>query len=162
MKLNVLEYKGYQGSVEVSVEDNVLHGKILHIVDLVTFEADTPEGLKAAFEEQVEEYLEFCEEEGVEPDKPYKGSFNVRLGPDLHRDLAIAATREGLGINETLKRLVEAWLRDCPSGGFQLAMHHHSHEHFHAPTIDEDTYRGTVDYSINPAPRPEVTLRMVQ
>lgn len=67
-----LEYKGYQGSVEVSLEDNVLHGKILHIVDLVTFEALTPDGLRQAFETQVDEYMEFCENEGVVPDKPWQ------------------------------------------------------------------------------------------
>jgi predicted HicB family RNase H-like nuclease len=75
-----MEYKGYQGSIEVSLEDNVLHGKILHIVDLVTFEAQTPDGLRQAFEGEVDEYLTFCEEEGVAPDKPFKGTFNVRVG----------------------------------------------------------------------------------
>ena len=60
-----LEYKGYQGSVEVSLEDDVLHGKILRITDLVTFEATTPKVLRRAFEQQVDEYLAFCEEEGV-------------------------------------------------------------------------------------------------
>ena len=58
-----LEYKGYQGSVEVSLEDSVLHGKILRITDLVTFEAQTPDGLRQAFKQQVDEYLIFCEEE---------------------------------------------------------------------------------------------------
>ena len=66
-----LEYKGYQGSVEVSLEDDVLHGKILRITDLVTFEAKTPDGLRQAFEQEVDEYLVFCEEEGVAPDKPF-------------------------------------------------------------------------------------------
>jgi predicted HicB family RNase H-like nuclease len=68
---NFLEYKGYQGSVEVSLEDDVLHGKILRITDLVTFEAKTPDGLRRAFEQQVNEYMGFCEDEGVVPDKPF-------------------------------------------------------------------------------------------
>ena len=72
---NTLEYKGLQGSVEVSLEDDVLHGKILRIVDLVTFEAQTPEGLRQAFETQVDEYMEFCEEEGVVPDNPFSGGW---------------------------------------------------------------------------------------
>ena len=70
----MMEYKGEQGSVEVSLEDNVLHGKILHIVDLVTFEAQTPEGLQQAFKQEVDGYLAFCEEEGVAPDKPTEPS----------------------------------------------------------------------------------------
>jgi len=60
---NLLEYKGCQGSVEVSLADGILHGKILRITDLVTFEAQTPEGLRRAFKQQVDEYLIFCEEE---------------------------------------------------------------------------------------------------
>jgi len=76
---NLPEYKGLQGSVEVSLGDNVLHGKILHIVDLVTFEAETPEGLRQAFETQVDEYLIFCSEEGVAPDKPFSGTEDADL-----------------------------------------------------------------------------------
>jgi predicted HicB family RNase H-like nuclease len=160
MKPNVLEYKGYQGSIEVSLEDNVLHGKILHIVDLVTFEAQTPEGLQQAFEEQVDEYLAFCEEEGVSPDKPFSGTFNVRLGPELHRELALAASREGLTINVTLKRVVETWLRDCPDG-FRVVHHHnHMHEHFHTPAPEADTFRGGIDFNLSDQPRPK--LRVIQ
>ena len=71
---NLPEYKGLQGSVEVSLEDNVLHGKILHIVDLVTFEAQTPKCLQRAFKQEVDEYLAFCEEEDIAPDKPTEPS----------------------------------------------------------------------------------------
>lgn len=160
MKPNVLEYRGYQGSIEVSLEDDVLHGQVLHIVDLVTYEAQTPEGLRQAFEEQVNEYLAFCEEEGVSPDKPYSGTFNVRLGSPLHRKLAIVAAREGLGINETLKKVLEAWLRDCPDG-FQVVHHHsHMHEHFYTQESDADTYRGELDFPIRQ--RNTATLRLVQ
>lgn len=160
MKPQVLEYRGYQGSVECSIEDGVLHGKILHIVDLVTFEAETPVGLKQAFEESVDDYLETCVEEGVDPDKPYSGTFNVRVGPELHRKLALVASREGLGINETLKKVLETWLRECPDG-FQVVHHHnHMHEHYHAPAPEADTYWGEIDISLTDQPRPD--LRVVQ
>ena len=65
---NVLKHKGLQGSVEVSLEDSVLHGRVLCIDDLVTFEAKTPDGLRQAFEQQVDEYLAFCEEESAAPE----------------------------------------------------------------------------------------------
>lgn len=160
MKPKVLEYKGYQGSIEVSLEDNVLHGKILHIVDLVTFEAQSPEALRHAFEQEVDEYLAFCEEEGVDPDKPFSGTFNVRLGPDLHRQLVLAASREGMGINETLKRITETWLRDCPDG-FRVVHHHnHMHEHFHAAAEEDNTYRGGINFNLADQPRRE--LRVIQ
>lgn len=143
MKTKVLEYKGYQGSIETSVEDNVLHGKILHIVDLVTFEGQTPLELKQAFEEQVDEYLEFCREEGVAPDKPFKGTFNVRIGEENHKNLALAASRAGISLNDTVTRIINAWLDECPDG-FSVK-HHHTHEHL---LVHEDTsadlYRGAV------------------
>lgn len=157
MKSNVLEYKGYQGSVEVSVEDNVLHGKILHIVDLVTFEAQTPEGLQQAFEEEVDEYLAFCAEEGVEPDKPFKGSFNVRVGPEVHKRLVMAATRADLTLNETVRRVLTTWLDQCPEG-FAVA-HHHTHEHRVIQAASEDTYRGAVHLTRHPLREPRVTMQ---
>ena len=88
MSEHVLKYRGLQGSVEVSLEDNVLHGKILHIVDLVTFEAQTPEGLRQAFKQQVDEYLAFCEEEGVAPDKPFSYDEEDEHLSDLERQKA--------------------------------------------------------------------------
>ncbi|WP_447044048.1 type II toxin-antitoxin system HicB family antitoxin [Vreelandella sp. H-I2] len=155
MNSQVLEYKGYQGAVETSIADGVLHGKILHINDLVTYEGETIAELKAAFEESVDEYLEMCEEEGIEPDKPYKGSLNVRIGSDVHRKLALAAARENITINETIKKILEMWLRDCPDG-FQV-VHHHTHNHIHeAP--DDDIYHGQVALTYSNKPKPKLRV----
>lgn len=142
MTTNVLEYKGYQGSIEVSIEDKVLHGKILHIVDLVTFEAQTPEGLEQAFQEEVDEYLAFCKEEGVEPDKPFKGSFNVRVGPGTHKRLVMAATRANVTLNDTVRRVLTTWLDECPEG-FAVS-HHHTHEYRVVNADSENTYSGAI------------------
>lgn len=71
------QHKGYLGSIELSVEDEVLHGKLLYINDLVTYEGDTISELKSAFIESVEDYISFCEKNGKSPEKPYKGSFNM-------------------------------------------------------------------------------------
>ena len=78
--LKAMTYKDYIGSAEVSVEDGVLHGRLLGIRDLVTYEADTPAGLEAAYREAVDDYLADCAEEERKPDKPFKGSLNVRIG----------------------------------------------------------------------------------
>lgn len=160
MSSHVLEYKGYQGDIKTSVEDGVLYGQILHINDLVTYEGDTVPQLKAAFEESVDDYLEMCEEEGVEPDKPYKGSLNVRLGADTHRKLAMAAASQGMTTNETIKKVLDMWLRECPNGfqdGFPV-VHHHTHNHIHeAP--DDDVYHGQVALTYSKKPKP--TLRVV-
>lgn len=69
----MLEYKGYFGSVEFSAEDEVLHGLLKFIRDLVTYEGRDAEGIKAALQEAVDDYLELCEAEGRKPDVPLKG-----------------------------------------------------------------------------------------
>lgn len=95
-----LKYKGYVGSIEVDLEANLLFGKLLHIRDLVNYEAPNPADLKTAFEEAVDDYLADCAAEGVEPDTPFKGQFNVRIAPNLHRELAVAAKRDDRSLND--------------------------------------------------------------
>ena len=77
--MNSLAYKDYIGSVCFSSEDEVFYGKIEHINDLITFESDNAHDLKKTFEEAVDDYISFCEEKGIQPEKPFKGSFNVRI-----------------------------------------------------------------------------------
>ena len=83
--MNTLTYKNYIGSVSFSSEDEVFYGKIEHINDLITFESGNAHDLKKAFEEAVDDYILFCEEKNLQPDKPFKGSFNVRVKPSLHK-----------------------------------------------------------------------------
>jgi predicted HicB family RNase H-like nuclease len=97
---DTLEYKGYIGSAEVDVENRVIVGRLLFIRDAIAYSATSIEGLEVAFREAVDDYLATCAEEGDEPDLPCKGSFNVRVGPEMHRSIAIAARREGVGLNE--------------------------------------------------------------
>ena len=85
-----MKYKGFIGTVEVSEADDCLYGKLAHIIDLVTYEADTPRQLTQAFHAAVDDYLETCAELEKEPDQPFKGVFNVRTKPDLHRRLRMS------------------------------------------------------------------------
>jgi predicted HicB family RNase H-like nuclease len=101
-----LEYKGYVGSVEFSAEDECFHGRLLYIRDLVSYEATTAKSLIKAFRAAVDDYLSTCADEGKSPDTPFKGSLNVRLGPDLHRGAAMAAERDGIKLNDFVKRAV--------------------------------------------------------
>lgn len=103
----MMKYKKYLGSAEISMEDNILHGKLLHIRDLVTYEADSPEALEKAFREAVDYYISDCQEDGVEPEIPCKGNFNVRISPEIHRSLAISAHSKGCSLNEYVKVVLE-------------------------------------------------------
>ena len=102
MMKNILKYKDYFAKIEYSVEDNVLHGKIEGINDLVTFESSSAEEIEKEFQIAVDDYLIFCEDLGVEPDKTYKGSFNVRIDSELHKK----AARKALENSQSLNNLV--------------------------------------------------------
>ena len=104
---NGLEHKGYTGSVEFSNTDEIFFGKIVGIRDLVTFEADTVAKLKKAFKEAVEDYIATCKELGKDPDKEYKGSFNVRLKPKIHRLAAIRSATLKMSLNQFVEKVIE-------------------------------------------------------
>jgi|SRR5579872_1664148 len=107
---DLMQYKDYYGSVHFDDEDLIFYGKIEFIRALVSFEATNAKGLKKAFREAVDDYLETCRNQKIEPETPFKGSLNVRLGAELHRRIAIAAAQHHLSINkfitETLNRSV--------------------------------------------------------
>lgn len=104
---NVLEYKGYSGTVEFNATDDVFFGKIAGIRDLVTFEADTVAKLKKAFKDAVDDYIMTCTTLGKDPDKEYKGSFNVRLKPKLHRLAAIRSASQRMSLNQFVEKVLE-------------------------------------------------------
>ncbi|SDN87561.1 type II toxin-antitoxin system HicB family antitoxin [Acetanaerobacterium elongatum] len=102
-----LHYKDYIGSVVFSEDDEVFHGKVIGIKDLLSFEGDSVSALIEDFHDAIDEYLEYCNENGKKPEKPFKGSFNVRIQPDLHRAAALAASASG----KTLNAFVEDAIR---------------------------------------------------
>mgnify|MGYP000111785113 CR=1 FL=1 len=106
MSQQTFNYQGYLGSHEISVEDGCLYGEILFIKDTVTYQADTVTELEKEFQSAVDDYLQLCTEIGKEPQRPFKGTLNVRLTPLLHRSLAHRAAIDGLSVNETIKHAV--------------------------------------------------------
>lgn len=108
---SMLEYRGYVGSAEYSADDEVFHGKLEFIRDLVTYESEDARGLRRSFEEAVDDYLELCEGEGRIPDEPFKGSFNVRAGPDLHRKAVLEARRKGINLNTLVGDALREYLQ---------------------------------------------------
>ena len=105
--MNTLKYKGYIGSVAFSEKDNVFFGKIEGFDGLVNFEGESVKELTDAFHEAVEDYLEYCKEEGIEPHKSYSGSLNIRISPEVHSKIAILAKQAGISINAFIKSAVE-------------------------------------------------------
>lgn len=108
---NVMEYKGYYGSINYSDDDEILYGKVLGLKNaLILFEGKTVRELKKDFKESVDDYLELCNSKGIEPEKQCKGSLNVRLGVDLHTKAKLRAEQENISINELIKIAVSKYL----------------------------------------------------
>jgi predicted HicB family RNase H-like nuclease len=103
---DILEYKSYYASVHFSSEDEVFYGKLLGIDDLVNFEGASVKELKKAFHEAVDDYLETCKELGKEPNKTYKGTFNVRISTDLHKSAAVYAAIHNVSLNDFVKTAI--------------------------------------------------------
>jgi predicted HicB family RNase H-like nuclease len=96
----VLKYKSYHGSTEYSLEDDCLHGRLLGITDLITYEGNSVKEIKIAFKDSVDDYLTFCKEQGKEPNKPYSGKMMFRVDPKVHASAARAAQLKGISLNQ--------------------------------------------------------------
>jgi predicted HicB family RNase H-like nuclease len=105
-----LHHRGYDGSVLYSAEDKLLHGRLLGIRDFITYEGTSVRSLEKCFREAVDEYLADCEKDGVKPNVPHKGSFNVRVGPDLHQQAARFAEENDLPLNAVVQRALKLFL----------------------------------------------------
>lgn len=99
---DVLSYKGYV--TRIHYEDGVLFGKLEGIRDLVNFESDSVQTVEKEFHDAVDAYLEMCERHGDEPERPFKGVFNVRIPADLHRQLYSLAVRESITLNRVMEQ----------------------------------------------------------
>ena len=104
---NAMKYKGYIGSVEFSEEDERLFGKVQGIKALISYEGTDVRSLQDDFHEAVDDYLVYCEEKNIEPEKAYKGSFNVRIPPELHRKAVYYADARHITLNELVTRAIK-------------------------------------------------------
>lgn len=104
--MKLLNHKGYIGDIQVSIEDDVLHGKLLYVSALVTYEGHSVDEIKASFEEAVDDYLDTCEEKGYQPEVPCKGSFNIRIGHDLHLAAMVKAKEMEISLNEFVTKSI--------------------------------------------------------
>ena len=108
---NLMEYKGYLGSVNYNDEDEIFYGRIEYIRSLISYEGHDVESLRNSFHEAVDDYLELTRNQNIEPEQPFKGSFNIRTGSDLHRRAAIAAKQRGINLNKLINEALEQYLK---------------------------------------------------
>ena len=99
-----MKYKGYVGSLEISIEDNCLFGKVLGLSKAcITYEGNTVVELQDDFHKSVDSYLAQCNEHNIEPEKSFCGSLNIRIPANIHEKLAIEARHKNTTINNLIK-----------------------------------------------------------
>ena len=100
----MIRYKGYTGTFEVHAEEGIIFGRVVGLRDVITFQGETVAEARKAFEDSVDDYLEFCAERGEPPEKPYSGHFVIRLTPEMHRQVAQAAGASQQSLNAFVQR----------------------------------------------------------
>ena len=114
---DILKYKDFVASVHFSTEDDVFHGKIEGIDDSITFEGDSVADLKKAFEEAAVDYLNICNQIDKDPHKSYKGSFNIRIKPELHKRAAFKSIELGISLNQFVEKAISKLISSKSSPG---------------------------------------------
>lgn len=104
---NLLSYKNYNGTVEYSKEDHCLFGKVVGIKALLSYEGVSVQELEQDFQNVIDDYLADCNERNMEPEQPYKGTFNVRISSELHRNIAVYAIEHGKSLNAAVEEAIE-------------------------------------------------------
>jgi predicted HicB family RNase H-like nuclease len=107
---DLMEHRGYLGSVRYDADDHVFYGKVEYVRALITFEGTDVTTLEKAFVDAVDDYLETCQELGRSPDTPFKGTFNVRTGQDRHRRASLHAVRHDKSLNQVVNEALDAYL----------------------------------------------------
>ncbi|WP_270297426.1 type II toxin-antitoxin system HicB family antitoxin [Eggerthella sinensis] len=105
---NALQYQGYTALVHYDAEGGYLFGNVSGIRDCVHFEADCATEVVSSFYAAVDEYLAFCAEKGKDPEKPFKGTFNVRVGAELHKRAALKAAEKHESLNQFVIEAIAA------------------------------------------------------
>ncbi|MGK7944193.1 MAG: type II toxin-antitoxin system HicB family antitoxin [Microcystaceae cyanobacterium] len=103
----MLTYKGYTGQIEIDTEHKMLFGRVIDIKDVITFQGETVEEACQAFKDSIDDYLEFCEELGETPNKPFSGKLHFRTTPEIHRQITLAATKAGKSINRWMEDVLQ-------------------------------------------------------
>lgn len=103
---NTLEYKGYVGSIEFSERDSIFYGKVQGIRSLISYEGENAKELVNDFHKAVDDYLDLCLERGTQPERAYKGTFNIRISPELHKNAAIYAYEHKMSLNAVVEKAI--------------------------------------------------------
>ena len=102
-----MKYKGYEAIVEYDDDDRLFVGRVINTRDVIAFDGSSVDELEQSFHAAIDEYLEDCQSAGKTPDKPFSGRFNLRISPELHRQVATKAESEGISLNTLVENALQ-------------------------------------------------------
>jgi predicted HicB family RNase H-like nuclease len=102
-----MRYRGYTGIIDFDEDSRIFHGEVIGLKDVITFQGKSVDELEKAMSDSIDFYLEWCEERGKEPEKPFSGKFMVRTSPDVHSRAAVAAAKMGMSLNKFVEKAIE-------------------------------------------------------
>ncbi|PKL38005.1 MAG: toxin-antitoxin system HicB family antitoxin [Spirochaetae bacterium HGW-Spirochaetae-1] len=100
----MMEYKGYIGIVNHDSDAKIFHGDVINTKDVITFQGTSVKEIEKAFKGSIDDNIKWCKEEGVNPEKPHSGKFNLRISPELHREIAVASTKMNMSLNKFVEK----------------------------------------------------------
>jgi predicted HicB family RNase H-like nuclease len=103
----MINYKGYYGTVQYDDEAKIFHGEIINTGTVITFQGTSVDEIEQAFHDSVDDYLDWCAERGIEPEKPFSDKFVLRLSPELHRQLNLKAKLKNTSLNSFIVNTLE-------------------------------------------------------
>lgn len=103
----IIKYKDFTGSVEISLEDQMLYGRVLHSADLVFYEGDSVAELYENFKAAVDAYIDHCKDVDKDPFRNFSGTFNCRVEKETHRKAVLIAEAQGISLNQWVSRTLE-------------------------------------------------------
>ena len=112
--MNVMTVDGYHAKIEYDEELDLFRGEVLGLSGGADFYGKNPKELRAEFKKSLEVFLAVCEEKGIEPRRNFSGKFNLRIPPELHERLALAAQAEGKSINSLAQEALQERVASCP------------------------------------------------
>ena len=108
---SLMEYKGYHAKIEFDKDDNIFVGQVIGLIDSINFHGESVKELSKAFHNAIDNYLDYCKKANKNPEREYKGSFNVRIKPEQHKQVALQAASEGITINQFVSMAINDKLK---------------------------------------------------
>jgi len=105
--MNLMTVDGYSAKIEYDSDTDLFRGEILGLNGGADFYGANPEELRQEFKKSLDVFMEVCKEKGIEPRKQFSGKFNLRIPPELHERLAIAAQAQGKSLNSLAQEALE-------------------------------------------------------